>query len=66
MLANTNISMQFCFLVQKGFDVTWYTKLSVTANINWIVSTWPNKRFLSHGMLPLSGHDDVALFKWRR
>ena len=20
------------------------------------------KRFLSHGMLPLSGHDDVALF----
>ena len=40
--------------------------LSVTANINWIVSTWPNKRFLSHGMLPLSGHDDVALFEWRR
>ena len=23
----------------------------------------PNKRFLSHGMLPLSGHDDVALFE---
>ena len=22
-----------------------------------------NKRFLSHGMLPLSGHDDVALFE---
>ena len=26
----------------------------------------PDKRCLSHGMLPLSGHDDVALFKWRR
>ena len=23
----------------------------------------PDKRCLSHGMLPLSGHDDVALFK---
>ena len=22
-----------------------------------------NKLFLSHGMLPLSGHDDVALFE---
>ena len=37
--------------------------LSVTPNINWIVSTWPNKRFLSQGMLPLSGHDDVAFFE---
>ena len=26
----------------------------------------PDKRCLSHGMLPLSGHDDVALFEWRR
>ena len=25
--------------------------------------TLPDKRCLSHGMLPLSGHDDVALFK---
>ena len=40
--------------------------LSVTPNINLIVSTWPNKRFLSHSMLPLSGHDDAALFDWRR
>ena len=24
--------------------------------------TLPDKRCLSHGMLPLSGHDDVALF----
>ena len=23
----------------------------------------PDKRCLSHGMLPLSGHDDVALFE---
>ena len=23
----------------------------------------PNKRFLSRGMLPFSGHDDVALFE---
>ena len=36
------------------------------SNINCIISTWPNKRFLSHGMLPLSGHDDVALFVCRR
>ena len=28
--------------------------------------TLPDKRCLSHGMLPLSGHDDVALFEWRR
>ena len=26
----------------------------------------PDKCCLSHGMLPLSGHDDVALFEWRR
>ena len=25
--------------------------------------TLPDKRCLSHGMLPLSGHDDVALFE---
>ena len=43
-----------------------YVLLSVTPNINCIVSTWPNKRYLSHGMLSLSGHDDVALFEWRR
>ena len=24
---------------------------------------FPDKRCLSHGMLPLSGHDDVALFE---
>ena len=28
--------------------------------------TLPDKRCLSHGMLPLSGDDDVALFEWRR
>ena len=28
--------------------------------------TLPDKRCLSHDMLPLSGHDDVALFEWRR
>ena len=43
-----------------------YYQSPLINNINWIVSTWPNKRFLSHGMLPLSGHDDVALFEWRR
>ena len=26
----------------------------------------PDKRCLSHSMLPLSGHNDVALFEWRR
>ena len=45
---------------------TKYLCLSVTPTINWTVSTWPNKHFLSHGMLPLSGHDDIALFEWRR
>ena len=28
-----------------------------------LILTEPNKRFLSHGMLPLSGHDDVAHFE---
>ena len=51
-------------VVQSDQELHWL--LSVTPNINWIVSTWPNKCFLSHDMLPLSGHDDVALFEWRR
>ena len=34
--------------------------LSVTSYTNWIVARWPDKR-----CLPLSGHYDVALFKWR-
>ena len=60
---------------QSNLDVIWIESnihvpvllnLSVTPNINWTISTKPNKCFLSHGMLPLSGHDDVALFEWRR
>ena len=28
-----------------------------------LTELFPNKSFLSHGMLPLSGYDDVALFE---
>ena len=63
-LVSTGIYQRYCAYVINTKDrvLAHILVLSVTPNINCIVSTLPNERFLSHGMLPLSGHDDVALF----
>ena len=74
MFTLTYVQMYMHIFKEKTRFILWFIfvvsvalcNLSVTPNINCIVSTWPNKRFLSHGMLPLLGHDDVALFEWRR
>ena len=47
---------------QVGIFCEW--KEQIHTYINFIVACWPDKRCLSH--VSLSGHDDVALFEWRR
>ena len=61
-----NRQFQVASTYEAVFDLPWrlvqfflYIHLSVTSHINCIV---PDRRCLSHGM-PLSSHDDVALFE---
>ena len=41
------------------FNIIYQLPLTLTT----LLRPLPDKRCLSHGMLPLSGHDDVALFE---
>ena len=56
------IHVQCCqFINEQFFDVIIRFISYLSYQLHYCAL--PDKRCLSHGMLPLSGHDDVALFE---